>query len=156
MPDRVRWAAHHQMQTFKRWSLWCWPKCSLEHLSVNNAWLPIFQWRCLFRLTYLGLWTRQLKIPTTVPPNCQLLQWFYPAPSVQNNGLTIRLDMLKIHSFNLSPASSERCIDDYFSRQLPHRLKPLHNNSWIHLPLVKLTQPYVEDTWCGSFTGDLE
>lgn len=48
--------------------------------------------------------------------------------------------MLKIHSFNLSPASSERCIDDYFNRQLPHRLKALHNNSWIHLPLVKLAQ----------------
>lgn len=64
--------------------------------------------------------------------------------------------MLKIYSFNLSPASSERCMDDYFNRQLPQRLKPLHNNSWIHLPLVKFAQPYFEDTWYGSFTADLE
>lgn len=54
--------------------------------------------------------------------------------------------MLKIYSFNLSPASSEQYIDDYFNRQLPHRLKPLHNNSWIHLPLVKLAQLYFEHT----------
>lgn len=60
--------------------------------------------------------------------------------TMHDNRLTIRLDMLKIHSFNLSPASSERYIDDYFNRQLPHRFKPLHNNSWIHLPLVRLAQ----------------
>lgn len=76
--------------------------------------------------------------------------------SIQDNRLTIRLDMLKIYSVNLSPASSERCIDDYFNRQLPHRFKPLHNNSRIHLPLVKLAQLCFEDTRCGSFTVNPE
>ena len=75
---------------------------------------------------------------------------------IQDNRLTIRLDMLKIYSVNLSPDSSERYLDDYFNRQLPHRFKPLHNNSWIHLPLVKLAQLYLQGTWCGSFTVNPE
>ena len=75
---------------------------------------------------------------------------------IQDKRLNIRLDLLKIYSVNLSPVSSERYIDDYFNRQLPHRFKALYSNSWIHLPLVKLAQLYLEDTWCGSFTVNPE
>lgn len=68
----------------------------------------------------------------------------------QGNRLAIRLNLFKKYSFTLSPTSSEQYIDDYFNRQLLHRCKPLHSNSWIHLALVKLAQPSLATTQCGS------